>query len=78
MINDSNFPKFIENTLNSEIWIRKALKQKEMGRILSKDDFLAVEPVEIYHFEKRPSLAELKRELYNSNYRVKEAICRMF
>ncbi len=69
-----NSPHFAEFTLKSEIWIRKAIKQMELGRMLSKDEFLELEPVDVQKFD-RPSLDEIKNALLDANYRVHERVC---
>lgn len=79
LIEDERFPDFINNTLKSELWIAKSLKQMEFQRVLSMPEFLELWPVIVTQFDerersKRPSIDEVKDILYAANYRVKQMI----
>lgn len=66
--------EFLRATLKLEIWIRKALLQKQLGRYLSKEEFLELEPVHIADLGDSPSLNEVRTALYDANCRVKDRI----
>jgi len=71
-------PEFLRDTLKLEIWIRKALLQQELGKYLSKDEFLELEPVPIIDLGNSPSISEVRSALYDANCRVKKRIEQYF
>jgi hypothetical protein len=71
-------PEFLRDTLKLEIWIKKALLQKKLGKYLSKDEFLESHPVTIVDLGDSPSINDVKNVLYDANCRVKEAITNYF
>ena len=71
-------PEFLRETLKLEIWIRKALRQQELGRYLSKDEFLEQEPVPVVDLGNSPSLNDVRNVLYDANCRVKDRVKQYF
>ncbi len=71
-------PEFLRETLKLEIWIRKALLQRELGCYLSKDEFLELEPVPAVDLGNSPSLYDVRNALYDANCRVKDRIEQFF
>jgi hypothetical protein len=67
-------PKLLREILKLEIWIRRAIKQKELGEILTKEEFLEIEPVPIPNVSQSQSLETIRSFLYQANCRVKDRI----
>lgn len=71
----SQSSNFLRETLKLEIWIKKALRQIEEERILTKAEFLAIEPVHIPDFTEETTPISIVRELlFDANYRLKMRI----
>lgn len=66
-------PRLLDYTLKLELWIKKALLQKEMGECLTKGEFLELEPVQLPTFE-NPSLISLKEYFVERNVKLAQRV----
>jgi hypothetical protein len=71
-------PDFLREMLKNEIWIRKALLEKEQGKYLSKEEVLQSEPVSIVDLGNSQSINDVRNVLYDANCRVKDRIEKYF
>jgi hypothetical protein len=70
----TSIPKYRYSMQKLEIWIRKALKQREVGRYLSKEEFLDMEDVPLRRWDHQPTKEEVRLAFIDANIRVKERI----
>ncbi|MBU0979606.1 MAG: hypothetical protein KJ709_02275 [Nanoarchaeota archaeon] len=64
-------PSDLKATLKMELWVSKSLMQYRMGRYLTKQEFLDIDPVRIDDVGMNPSAGHVKRALLDANYRLK-------
>lgn len=71
-------PKFLRETLKLELWIKKGLLQKKLGKYLSKKEFSEINSFQLPDLGKSPSLEDARMALYDANCRVKKEIDKYF
>jgi hypothetical protein len=67
-------PNLRDYIFKQEIFFRKALRQMELGRTLSKAEFLKLEPVELAQFSEEPSYEEVLDAIIQTNIRGKNRV----
>lgn len=74
LVKMSQNPEFLYDTFKQEIWVRKALLQSELGQVLTKPEFLDIEPIQIPDVGGSWSVADAREALYDANCRVNDRI----